>query len=127
MHLSINTCSFFYPLETLIFKDGSVVRTARGLGSKAPSNEVHDSGVEGDNETPRPQGSHVSNEVVELTDDDEEPYITPFTLERKVRKAVAPPPIDTEVEDSDIEQQLRRKASKKAGAVKSVDGNLKVR
>ena len=37
---------------------------------------------------------------------------------KRVRKAAPPPPDDTEVENSDIEQQLRAKASKKAGAVK---------
>lgn len=61
-------------------------------------------------------------EVVEISDD--EPYITPFVLKR-VRKAAPPPPDDTEVENSDIEQQLRAKASKKAGAVKG--SNDKVR
>jgi hypothetical protein len=44
-------------------------------------------------------------------------YVTPFLLKKKIRK-VAPPPDDTEVEDSEVEQQLVRKASK-TGAVKS--------
>lgn len=51
--------------------------------------------------------------------DNQEPYITPFLLEKKKRK-VAPPPEDTELEAlSEVEQQLRGKASKKAGPVKS--------
>lgn len=72
---------------------------------------MDDSEVEGgDNDTPRPP---VSKEVVELFDDDEEPYITPFRLDKKMQKMVAPPD-DTEVEDSDTEQHLKGKVSKKA-------------
>lgn len=64
--------------------------------------------------------------VIELSDSDagdashvdQEPYVTPFLLEKKKRK-IAPAPEDTEVEHSEVEQQLRRKASKKAGPVKS--------
>lgn len=83
-------------LETLIFKDASGVKTIR------PSNEDVDK-VE-------------DNSVIELSD--EEPYVTPFKLQKKRRK-VAPPPEDTEVEASEVEQQLRGKASKKAGPLKS--------
>jgi hypothetical protein len=50
----------------------------------------------------------------------------PYLLEKKTRKAVAPPPEDTEAEASETENQLRGKVSKKASATTSSD-NLKVR
>lgn len=80
------------------------------------------------NTTPRPQGSQKSKElrVIELSDEEEpEPYVTPYLLEKKTRKAVAPPPEDTEAEASETENQLRGKVSKKAAATSS--NNLKVR
>ena len=49
---------------------------------------------------------------------DEEPYVTPFLLSKKKQK-VAPPPEDTEAENSEIEVQLRGKGSKKASPAKS--------
>jgi hypothetical protein len=45
-------------------------------------------------------------------------YVTPFLLKKKIRKVAPPPPDDTDMEDSEVEQQLVRKASK-TGAVKS--------
>ena len=87
-------------LETLIYEDESgAVYTTR------PNDKVE---LEG--------GSQ--NAVIELSDasGDQEPYVTPFTLEKKKRK-VAPPLEDTEADSdhSEAEQQLRGKASKKAG------------
>ena len=66
-------------------------------------------------------GSQNASAVIELSDSDasdQEPYVTPFLLEKKKRK-IAPSLEDTEVEHSKVEQQLRRKASKKDGPVKS--------
>ena len=99
------------------------MKTRSSINTKTPSNEVDDLEAEDrDDETSRPQGSHVSGEVVEISDDDDnEPYITPFLLEKKKGKLVAPPPDDTEGEESDIEKQLRGKVSKK------VSGSNKVR
>jgi hypothetical protein len=56
--------------------------------------------------------------AIELSDSDEEPYVTPLLL-RKNKRMVAPPPEDVEAENSETEQQLRGKASKKAGPVKN--------
>lgn len=73
--------------------------------------------------------------VIELSDSDagdashvdQEPYVTPFLLEKKKRK-IAPAPEDTASEvDSEVEQQLRRKASKKAPVKISADNSNKVR
>jgi len=89
---------------------------AGGNNSEKPSNEDMDKVEDEDNKTPVPRGSCISKELSE----DEEPYITPFLLNKKIRKEVAPPPDDTEAEDSEIEEQLRGKANtKKAGVVKS--------
>jgi hypothetical protein len=85
-------------LETFIFEDESGIKTG------GPSNVDK---VQG--------GSHDA--VIELSDD-QEPYVTPFPLAKKKRK-VAPPPEDTEAEQSDMEQQLRGKMGKKAGAKES--------
>ena len=66
-------------------------------------------------------GSQNASAVIELSDSDasdQEPYVTPFLLEKKKRK-IAPALEDTEVEHSEVEQQLRWKASKKDGPVKS--------
>lgn len=52
---------------------------------------------------------------IELSDDGA-PYATPFVLGKQKRKAVAPPPDDTEADDSAAERQLRGKTNKKAGA-----------
>ena len=71
--------------------------------------EVEDGDID---ETPRPRGSH---EPIELSDSDEAlVYVTPFPLEKKMRKVVAPPPDDTDAEDYEIEQRLRGKVTKKA-------------
>ena len=54
-------------------------------------------------------GSQNASAVIELSDldaSDQEPYVTPFLLEKKKRK-IAPAPKDTEVEHSEVEQQLR--------------------
>ena len=84
-----------------------------------PSNKLEDVPVvevEGSNdETPRPRGSQKSKELVNLSDN-EDPYVTPFPLEKKKKYAVArlaPPPDDTEAEDSEIEKKLRGKVNKK--------------
>ena len=93
--------------ETLLFEDETGIKTIR------PDKAVPADRVKG--------GSH--NEVIELSDASnqlEEPYVTPFLLEKKRRK-VAPPPQagDTEPEHSEVEQQLREKARGKARPVKS--------
>ena len=86
------------PPETLIYEDESGVKTTR------PSDkDVDKVGLE-------------DNAAIELSD--EEPYVTPFLLSKKKQK-VAPPPEDTEAENSEIEVQLRGKGSKKASPVKS--------
>lgn len=99
-------------LETLLFEDRSGVKTTRP-SNKKDTDKVK---IEG--------GSKKSAvQVVELSDSDDashidqEPYVTPFLLEKKRRK-IAPAPEDTE-EESEVEQQLKRKASKKTGPVKS--------
>lgn len=78
---------------------------------------------------PRPQGSHVSTEelVVDSDASDQEPYVTPFQLEKKIRKVVVPPDDIGEAEssDSEVEQRLRGKASKKAGGVKSTSDKVR--
>ena len=91
---------------------------ARGINSKKPSNEDVDKvqAEGGDNKTPGLQGSHMS---IIKSSDDEEPYVTPFLLEKKIQKVVTPPPDNTEAEDSEIKNQLRGKANKKTGVVRS--------
>lgn len=91
-------------LETLIYEDGSGVKTTRP--NKDVDKVEHEGGFQ--------------NAVIELSDGDqlEESYVTPFLLQKKKRK-IAPPPEETELEHSEVEQQLRGKASKKAGPVKS--------
>jgi hypothetical protein len=122
--MSIDIDFYLCLQETLIFADGSVVKTTSGI-TKTLSNDLE--AEDGDDETHRPQGSHVSGEVVEISqsDDDKDPYITPFLLEKKKGKLPAPQADDTEGEESDIEQQLRGKASKKAAGVSG--SNNKVR
>ena len=97
-------------LETLMFEDNSKsgVNVIRPKPSNADMDETED------DKTPRPQGSHLS--------EDEEPYVTPFPLEKKTRKVVVPSSNDTEAEDSEIERKLLIEKVKKA-AVK----NSKVR
>lgn len=56
--------------------------------------------------------------------DNEEPYVTPFSLKNKIQKVVAPPPNDTEVEDPDIEKRLRGKVNKKDGTLKSASDKV---
>jgi len=120
------------PLETLIFEDESgAPKTIRPTNYEKPSNTDMDKVVGEDNDsTPRPQGSHVSkDDFIELSSESEgqgpeEPYATPFPLEKKMRRAVAPPTDsdDNEAEDSEIERQLRellRKKAKNASAKKT--------
>lgn len=106
------------PLETLIFEDESGVKVRRLTNKGKPSNTDADHvESEENNKTPRPQASHVS-EAIELSDS-EEPYITPTLLTKKMRKVVAPSPNDTELEESEVEQKMREKMSKKTSAVKT--------
>lgn len=113
-------------LETLIFETESGLKTFSRNASNVDMDEV-EGGNGNKTVTPRPRGSNMSeskpaNEEISELSNDEEPYVTPFPLEKKKRKVFEPPPGDT---DSEIEQQLRGKAvSKKAGAASN---NLKVR
>ena len=86
------------PLETLIYEDELGVKTTR------PSDKDVD------------KVRLENNAAIELSD--EEPYIMPFLLSKKKWK-VAPPPEDTEAENSEIEVQPRGKGSKKASPAKS--------
>ena len=83
------------------------VDTIRPTYKEKPSNTNVDH-VEGkDNDkTPHPRGSHVSQEAINLSDN-EEPYITPF--QKKIRREATPPPDDMDLEDtnSEVEQKLR--------------------
>ena len=67
----------------------------------------------GDNDTPRQQGSksHMTKEVVEISDDDSEGnvYVSPFPL-KKMRKTFALPD-DTEAEDNDLRGKVGKKAA----------------
>jgi hypothetical protein len=93
-------------LETIIFEEEFGVKTTNHTNSKKPSTASEDAD--------EVEGSH--EQVIELSDD--EPYVTPFLLGKKIRKVVAPPPDDSDVEDSEVEQRLLGKVNKK-GAVKS--------
>jgi hypothetical protein len=73
-------------LETLIFEDES------GIGTIRPSNEDVNGG----------------SQVIELSDDNEELFVTPILLDKKKRR-VAPVREGTEEEDSEVERQLRGK------------------
>ena len=103
----------------MIYEDKSGLNTTRGINS--PSNEDRDE-VE-DDKTPGPWHSYTSKEFIELSDN-EEPYVTPFSLKNKIQKVVAPPPNDTEVEDPDIEKRLRGKVNKKDGTLKSASDKV---
>lgn len=97
-------------LETLIYEDGSGVKTTR------PNKDVDKVDDEGGSQNADIELSDTTSRGDQL--EEPEPYVTPFLLEKKKRK-IAPPPEETEPEHSEVEQQLRGKASKKAGPVKS--------
>ena len=59
---------------------------------------------ENNTETHHPQDFHMSKGFIELSD--EEPYNTPSVLKR-TQKVAAPPPDNTEVEDSEAEEEMK--------------------
>lgn len=102
------------PVETLIFEDKSGLKTIRPTSHKKTFDaDMNSTESEDDDETP--QGPCMSKDIVIELSDDEEFYVMPSLL-KKAQKVAAPPPEDTEVEDSDIKQTEGKDQESKHGS-----------